>query len=750
MKSQNQMTLEQMRETVATRLIKVRSQMRRRLMFEGVVRLILLAVIIAFFTFAFDWKFELSRNARVVCLIGSFVLFAYLAIKNVVLPAIARWGEMDIAGAIDRNGVADADLEISPRVASLFQMTNSMNREDEYSPDLAVAAAKENYEALKNTPFEKRLNTRQLRNSWFVLVAAIVVPTLLLIVIPTSLSHTWMGRWFRLQEVPWPRNTQISVVGLRDGKLIVPRAEPTDLFVEVRDKRDRKTDRIRLEFRSAEQKPKRMTVIRNSTGKFKQELAGLRDVTELRIWAGDAKFGPIKITPIERPNLIDVRLVHKHPWDNAPQVHDFYRGDGSISLLPKTNAELILKANVDVNDLQAEWNLSDAPKLKRIGPQEFSAKWEHGQDAQLRLQLIGSKSGLKSPHRLVSIGLKRDRPPSINMRPNGVRRRVTPVATIPLQLTGRDDFGIHSMKLAATFEKIKREQQVDSDQQDPPDEASGSTEGAAADRRVFVFTTANQNANTNDQSKESAETHERLLFGPIEPTSDRLVELEHRYSVVDTKLEPGDLLKIKTVTTDGCFTGKQMTETAWLTFSIVKPQELFREILIRQQQLRSRLRKATDRATDLRDSITTAQFPDDGRAMVREHRMIQRDVATVHRGLADSVREMELNQLGGPESIALIQKNVLEPLSNMAEKEMNEQRTALESLARGGDASQTEAIDRQSKIVEELKRVLKNMAQWDSFVDVVNQLDTVIKLQGKLKESTSELQKKDVESVFED
>ena len=60
-----------------------------------------------------------------------------------------------------------------------------------------------------------------------------------------------------------------------------------------------------------------------------------------------------------------------------------------------------------------------------------------------------------------------------------------------------------------------------------------------------------------------------------------------------------------------------------------------------------------------------------------------------------------------------------------------------------------EIVARQQSIVDALKRILDNMAQWDSFIDVVNQLNTVIKLETRVRQQTEALRSKQVESIFD-
>jgi cell fate (sporulation/competence/biofilm development) regulator YmcA (YheA/YmcA/DUF963 family) len=56
---------------------------------------------------------------------------------------------------------------------------------------------------------------------------------------------------------------------------------------------------------------------------------------------------------------------------------------------------------------------------------------------------------------------------------------------------------------------------------------------------------------------------------------------------------------------------------------------------------------------------------------------------------------------------------------------------------------------RQDEILKSMDQILNNMAQWDSFIDVVNQLNAVIKLEQLVKEKTEELKKKQVNSIFD-
>jgi hypothetical protein len=738
-------TLAMMQQAVARRLVGVRRRIRRQLVVAGLAHVTLAAFILFVVSFVADWRFELTWTMRISLLALAAMALGHLVIRYVLSPMLARWDIFDIAGTLDVNSRQPADRWISPHVATLFESHHELDHE--VSPELRDEAARRSYWSLQKSPFEQRLSRSHRRKSWVGLVAGVSLPVLCLLVLPPTLTRTWMLRWLAAVDEPWPRNTQIYVVGSRNGKLLVPRGEPQSVEFKVTQKRARPLDRLRIELRHGDRRRERVSVLRSPDGRYQYELGGIRDAVALTVWGDDAKAGPVRIVPVDRPRLVSIRLQHRHAWDTSDQIHDFDRGDGSISLLPRTRAELVLKSNVPIEKLDADWNQPAMPPFRRMDKRTFAAEWQHEHEVQLRVQLVGSGSGLTSTSRSIGIGLKKDRAPTVTVRPRGVRRRVTSTATIPLLVNARDDFGVVRVDLAS---QVKRSATLPVSV--PPTQGMNdslprreTTDGAheAPDAPPPEETDSPSPWATDAPANET-------IFGPLDPTSERFVDHEHHWLLDDLKLAPGDTIGMRASVLDACYTGPQSTQSPWLTFSIVNPQELFREILMQQQQLRSRLRKATDQAIDLRDAIITAQFPDDGHALVRAIAAVDREVSTVERRLAETVDEMELNELGGLETLALIRHNVLAPLQRLAEHDVNQQRTLLESLSHGGTGQQAEAILRQDKIVQQLQQVLKNMAQWDSFVDVVNQLDTVIKLQNKLKEATDRLKEKEVESVFDD
>jgi hypothetical protein len=264
-----------------------------------------------------------------------------------------------------------------------------------------------------------------------------------------------------------------------------------------------------------------------------------------------------------------------------------------------------------------------------------------------------------------------------------------------------------------------------SSQLDLPEAAKGTTQPVVPPRQLFPSTQA---------------TTQSL------PQTD--LQLQHTFNVADRAPVVGTLLQITASATDLCYLGPQTTLTRPITFRIVEPQELFREILVRQQGERSKFRKAIDEAQKIRDALAVMPSPDVAKQLAQQHRAIQRETNRISVSLGQTLTEMKLNELGGPEAHELMETKVIKPMKGLDEL-TNPQRDALDALANDDQSKLADASARQDQILETMRNILKQMSQWDSFVDVLNQLNEVIRIQTQVRETTETIKDKQQESIFE-
>jgi hypothetical protein len=710
--------LDALRRRLAARLHALRGQVRFRLWLDVASRLVVAVAALGIVSFTLDWWLELSLAARIAYIVLAGALVAWATVKSVLAVLRLRLEPIELAAELDKVRQSPPAQWIAPRVATVLQLSDLRTREAGFSAPMVDRAVRHSSEALEGIDFSRRLDERQLRQCVVLLVAALAAPLLFAALIPGEFSSLWARRWLLGSNVGWPRDTAIDVLGLSDGRLIVPRGEPASVRVAVHDRRG-PTELVWVRITAPDAAPETATMVKFATGDFRFELPPQQQTVAADFWGGDGRVGPIEIVPVDRPRIARLSLVYQHPRDKTPHTYSFTGEEGNIRLLKQTAAELTLAANVAVSTLDvsadgpATGGAPTAPKFERIDERTFRAKWIHQGPLQMKVGMVARDSQLASRPEPVAIGFQEDRPPRVTLTHSGVGARVTPSAIIPLKVAVRDDFAVARAALA--FKVV-------------PNVAGGDRpEG----ERPKV---ANPPSMVLYQGKP-----------PLEPTFDAA----HEWDLESLKLGPGDTVSATAEAADDCYTGAQTSNSRTLAFRIVSRTELFREILLKQQQLRARLRKATEQAELLRQSLRSASLTDDADELLRRHNLIQREVWQVMHGIEDSATEMRLNRLGGAETHEIIVRTVIAPLERLHDDLLTRQRQGLESVRQSAAETQEQLAGRQQEIVDAMSKVLKSMSQWDSFIDVVNQLTEVINLENLVRNKTEELKKKQFDSIFD-
>jgi len=187
---------------------------------------------------------------------------------------------------------------------------------------------------------------------------------------------------------------------------------------------------------------------------------------------------------------------------------------------------------------------------------------------------------------------------------------------------------------------------------------------------------------------------------------------------------------------------------------VVSPDELFYEILIRQRAERAKFVAALDAAE--KQGLTLAGTPsaDDYTNASRSLHTVTRQLDQIAARIADSLGEMKLNQVGSPKSHRLLQDGVIDPIRALNAGPVGEFRGVLQSLAGGGGprtpADAEKARRLHGEVVARMKTILDQMSQWESFVDVVNQVAEVIKIQQNVLKATEKARESRTQEVFDD
>jgi hypothetical protein len=215
----------------------------------------------------------------------------------------------------------------------------------------------------------------------------------------------------------------------------------------------------------------------------------------------------------------------------------------------------------------------------------------------------------------------------------------------------------------------------------------------------------------------------------------------------------GQVFRVRALAVDRCALGAHTGFSRWLAFQVVTPEELFYEILMRQREQRAKFAAALALAEGQAAALEKLAALDGVPPLARTHQAISRQVALVTTQLGAILREMTLNELGNPAARALLEENIIRPLGALHSGPLAKLRAKLEELVAAeklDNDARLGALTLQQEALREMRQILARMSQWESFVDVINQLRQIIKLQTQLRDSTEEVKKQEFDEIFKE
>ena len=728
-------TLRPRREAVRHRLAAVRRRVRARLLLAGLAWTWGTFFVFAASSLAADWLLRLSLPVRLSLSAAAGVVLVGVVWRHLISPLGVRLSDLDLAALLDLRCPG-----VGQRVASVLQLPALIEDRLWASPGMVQAAVLEHAQALESTDLWSAFNRKTHRRTLLFIAATALAAAGFAFRFPQT-SELWARRWFAGSNERWPQKTYLALAGLGDaGRLLVPRGE--SLLVEVdahpqftgqpggwnlagrgetlslrsQDPPDATVpENVAIVYRPSDGPAKQGSFSHYSDSLFRYEIPAVSEPLEISIAGGDDWFGPIRLEPIARPSVKSIRIKARPPGRDETETHTAEGADAQLLFLPDTQLTLDLTADVALASADLSAKEGAPPTLKRVDATRYTAEWTMKEAQTFQIGFVGQEGGLASKPYYLSIGLLIDREPRVSIRSSGVGRRVTPQARIPLAVHAADDFGLATLAL-------EMEQVV-------PKEEKPETKT----ERIGLDLPARSGASATSAL----------------PTD---VDLQPTLALSEHLLAPGTALKLRAQATDNRAQGAQTGSSRSLTFQVVTPEELFYEILMRQRAERAKFGSALESAKAQTEPLATVPTADVAFGLVRKHQVVARQVWQVANRLEVTLTEMELNDLGSSQARELLRTKVIEAIRQMHAEPMTRLRVALESVAADPLANEplVEARDLQEEVVDQMAKILDQMAQWENFVDVLNQLKAIVKLQSGVLEATEEEKKKRTQELFDD
>ena len=682
-----------------------------------------------------DWWFRPGLPVRLVLLtLGLAGVVAALGVRAVRAWRSSRMDGLSLAITLDRFRPGTGQ-----QVADVLQLPDLLDEPvASASPAMVSLAVRRACEALEGSGWRSLWNRKRTLVRGSLLVAGLSVPLAFAWCAPEA-ARLSVARWLLGSSERWPQRTYLTVMGLDDrGRLLVPRDEPFALEVRAdlplvdthgsrlivrgrgqpltlrrRPTSPRSPGSVHVRERTAEGATRDAVMVATGPARFRHELPPDSSSSTFELVGGDDWLGPITVERVDRPSLAAVRLQVKEPGASGSGFRTVDDPRQHLTFLPDTEVALTLIGSEPISDTRLNVHPGESPGLQRIDGQTFTAAWTLREATTLEILLTSGKSGLTSKPAFLSFGLLRDREPRVTLRSLGIGGHVTPVATIPLTVAATDDLGLAALRL-----------QVD---------RTTSTEGKS------------------DVKTQRQTVPLPLTTDPAHPVLDH--QLRHDVVLQTDPPKVGTVLRFMGEADDRCARGTQTGRSSVLQVQVVSPDELFYEILIRQRAERAKFVAVLDAAEKQTPILAGSPTSDDLVRVTRAHHTGARQLEQTAGRIADTLQELKLNQVGSPKSYRLLQEGVIDPIRALGAGPLSELQSALRALAGGGagaSADREKARRLHGDVVTRMKAILEQMSQWESFVDVVNQVAEVIKMQQKVLQSTEKARESRTREVFDE
>jgi hypothetical protein len=686
-----------------------------------------------------DWWLRLGGSVRWMLLLGGVAgTVVFLGARAVRRWRSSRLDDLSLAMTLDRYRPGTGQ-----RIADVLQLPDLLRGPSaSVSPAMVRLAVGQASAALAASDWRLLWNRKRTIVHAAILCAGLLAPVAFAASAPDA-ARLSVARWLFGSSERWPQRTYLTVMGLdADGTLLAPRDERyvmevrSDLpMVEqtgtgwtvhgrgqplpLRHKPESPVSpaTVLVNERTAEGKARDGAMAATGPSLFRYEFPPSPSSSVFELAGGDDWLGPLRLERVDRPALAETKVRVREPGAPYAGFRVVEDARQHLVFLPDTEVELTLAATEPVSDTRLKIQSGRPPDLKRVDERTFAARWALREATTLEVLLTSAKTGLASRPAFLSIGLLKDREPRVTLRAVGVGGHVTPVATLPLTVAATDDFGLESLRL-----------QVDR--------------------------TLHAEEKSNEKSTET--TRRDTVRLPMAVDKDHPIldhQLRHDLFLQADSPAVGTLIRIVAEADDRCARGVQTGRSSAIQFQVVAPEELFYEILLRQRAERAKfigVLEATEKQTPVLAGQPSAE---DVVKILRSQHSGTRQLEQIAGRITDTLQEMKLNQVGSAKSHRLLQDGVVVPLRALTSGPMNELRNALQTLSNAGPGpvANLEAARRlHGEVVIKMKSILEQMSQWESFVDVVNQVAEVIRMQQEILKATEKARETRTKEVFDD
>ncbi len=698
-------------ESVGRRLRTLAFRLRAFVVLEGVAWVLGLALALGLCQLAIDFNFHLQWSIRATLTGAIVAVVAWVVWRRVVRPLRMTVDSAAAACLVEGRRPELASLLISAVRFSAGQIgTASTN-----SPALAASVIRRANQAVDRLDFNRAVDGRRARRS--ALATAMIAAVVLL---ASWAAPDVMGMWFQrnvlLADIEWPKRTRL-IVELEGDELRGAIGDDLHIRARVQGVVPRQVDFV-YETTSGRKGRETMTAV--GMDALRYTFKNVRENFEFYLEGGDDRTRRFRAVLSERPRVVWSQVSVDPPA--YARLDPFTLPDGQRATQVLLGSEITIEVKTNRPVTTATLMAGDEEVVEAFPQEEGWRVSVRPTQSHTYHFALTDESGLtnRRPVRF-SIRVNRDEPPTVRMRTPGAGEMITAEAVLPIVLDFADTYGLAEAELVV--ETVGRALP------DAVVEEGRRAEPALPDFRPYATT-----------------FHAELSW----PVADEGVTAGDRITLFARAADFDDV------------SGPNVAQSPPLTLSVVTRDELLAELSRREQDYRLEFERLVDTQEDLRRRLLTvigekdrlgdaAAWSEALAPLERRQRTVAGSVNVVRQKFEQILTQMGINQLDTALVKDRIGQGIVEPLAELARRDLVNAADQLRRFARDDGSEDGAGVDAsQARVLQKMREVLAHMIQWEGFQEALTLLREIVGLQKELNQETQREVERQGADVFDD
>ena len=429
---------------IQNKIAALRGQLTRWILVRGLGQWLLITIAVLLLDMGLDRFFKMDFAQRTVMLSLTAIGLGVLFFWKVIRPIWLRPSDDALVYEVEKK-----NPHLKESLLSAMQLDRQKASKAELagvSQQLVDVTIQKGFEDAAKVNFGGVLDLKQQRLNWSLFGVGLLLAGLVGV---GSASNPFLNTWFKrnvlLSSDQWPQETYLKVVGVRDGKLRIPRGTDHRQLVQVLDASTVKDVLVSLEM---DMPTGRSTMPMKQTGADGTEhvymLHNVSTGFRLRAVGGDDTTEWVDVELVEPPSISKLEIVAKLPAYTGVD-RQILSGPGPFAILKNSHLEVRVAANKEVAEafLMNGQDKIELPADVQQKKQFFGRVPEGGplSGGQYEVRLVDADGVRNSRPSKFKVAITTDKPPVVRASLLGISGLIVSRATVPVSFQAKDEYG---------------------------------------------------------------------------------------------------------------------------------------------------------------------------------------------------------------------------------------------------------------------------------------------------------------------